>query len=309
MLHLSIGGGGRGRRRVLGDDRGRHLHHPSPAATASSSPAAPTPQPHDGGDRAASRPAYCHGKGGSMPHRRPWRSAIWAPMPSSAAAFPRWSAPGSSPGAGGTGTVSIAFFGDGAMQQGILYESMNMAALWDLPVVFVCINNQVGHGHPHRPGDQGHGPARAGPRLRAQRRDRGWGRRAGGEGRGAPHRRCRPHWQAGLPGHRLLPVLRPRQKGQEPLPHRGGGGRGPQAGSGGPSPAPPSWSRGIPRTSWAPVDDAAAAEMDANHRLHRRVGPTAARQHVPRRLRRPASRSPSRCARASTAFSAPRSEP
>lgn len=42
--------------------------------------------------------------------------------------------------------MSIAFFGDGATGQGILYESMNMAALWGLPVVFACINNQYGMG-------------------------------------------------------------------------------------------------------------------------------------------------------------------
>ena len=46
----------------------------------------------------------------------------------------------------GSGQISVAFFGDGAMSQGILYEAMNMAALWHLPVVFCCINNQYGMG-------------------------------------------------------------------------------------------------------------------------------------------------------------------
>lgn len=44
----------------------------------------------------------------------------------------------------GDGRIALCFFGDGASNEGTFHESLNLAAIWTLPVVFVCENNQYG---------------------------------------------------------------------------------------------------------------------------------------------------------------------
>lgn len=88
---------------------------------------------------------YCRGKGGSM-HIADRALGHLGANAIVGGGIPHVVGAGISYRNAGSGQVSVAFFGDGAMSQGILYESMNMAALWHLPVIFCCINNQYGMG-------------------------------------------------------------------------------------------------------------------------------------------------------------------
>ena len=46
----------------------------------------------------------------------------------------------------GSGQIVICFFGDGATNQGIWHESLNISSIWNLPVIYLCENNQYGMG-------------------------------------------------------------------------------------------------------------------------------------------------------------------
>lgn len=88
---------------------------------------------------------YCHGKGGSM-HIADMSLGHLGANAIVGGGIPAVIGAGLAARHKRNNAVSVAFFGDGATGQGILYESMNMAALWGLPVVFACINNQYGMG-------------------------------------------------------------------------------------------------------------------------------------------------------------------
>ena len=83
---------------------------------------------------------YCKGKGGSMHIADPDTGNLGA---NAIVGGSMGIATGAALSAKrlGTGQVAVCFFGDGALGQGLLYEVMNMAALWKLPVIYVCENN------------------------------------------------------------------------------------------------------------------------------------------------------------------------
>jgi TPP-dependent pyruvate/acetoin dehydrogenase alpha subunit len=83
---------------------------------------------------------YCRGKGGSMHIADPATGNLGANAIVAGSA-------GIATGAAfsakclGKGQVAVCFFGEGALGQGVVYEVMNLAALWKLPVIYVCENN------------------------------------------------------------------------------------------------------------------------------------------------------------------------
>jgi pyruvate dehydrogenase E1 component alpha subunit len=85
-------------------------------------------------------PGYCHGKGGSMHIADQDTGNLGANAIVGGSAGIATGAAFSSKMLG-THHVAVCFFGEGALGQGVLYEEMNMAQLWTLPVVYVCENN------------------------------------------------------------------------------------------------------------------------------------------------------------------------
>src|ERR1700688_641273 len=85
-------------------------------------------------------PGYCRGKGGSMHIADPASGNLGANAIVGGSA-------GIATGAAfsaktlGNGRVAVCFFGEGALGQGVLYEEMNLAQLFKLPVIYVCENN------------------------------------------------------------------------------------------------------------------------------------------------------------------------
>jgi acetoin:2,6-dichlorophenolindophenol oxidoreductase subunit alpha len=82
----------------------------------------------------------CKGRGGSM-HLADKSVGIIGESAIVGGGIPLATGCGLSAKVRGTDQVSLSFFGDGAVNQGTFHESLNMASLWKLPVIFFCENN------------------------------------------------------------------------------------------------------------------------------------------------------------------------
>jgi pyruvate dehydrogenase E1 component alpha subunit len=84
---------------------------------------------------------YCKGKGGSM-HIFDFGLGILGANGIVGGGIPIATGAALADRVLGRDNVTIAFFGDGAANQGVLHEALNLSAIWSLPVVYLCENNQ-----------------------------------------------------------------------------------------------------------------------------------------------------------------------
>jgi acetoin:2,6-dichlorophenolindophenol oxidoreductase subunit alpha len=89
------------------------------------------------------RTGYCKGKGGSM-HIVDFSLGILGANGIVGAGLPIATGSALAAVVAGRDDVTACFFGDGASNEGTFHESLNLAAVWKLPVVFVCENNGFG---------------------------------------------------------------------------------------------------------------------------------------------------------------------
>ena len=176
-----------------------------------------------------------------------------------------------------TGGVGVAFFGDGASNQGTTLEALNLASVWNLPAIFVAENNGYaeadgqhlvrGLGQHRRPRRRVRHARRDRRRVRLLRRPRSGGR----SGRTRPRRRrpdaaSRSSSPATTGTSRA--TSRPTAPARSPTPATTSTA---SSGSATASPRPASW----PRTSSTTID----AEVAAAHRRRRRRGEGRAEAH------------------------------
>ncbi len=90
---------------------------------------------------------YCRGKGGSM-HIADMSVGILGANGIVGGGFGIATGAALSAKMRGTDQVAVCFFGDGAANQGIMLETINMAAIWDLPALYICENNRYGEHTP-----------------------------------------------------------------------------------------------------------------------------------------------------------------
>ena len=86
---------------------------------------------------------YCKGKGGSM-HIADFSIGILGANGIVAAGLPIAVGAALAAKLEGKNRIAAVFFGDGACQEGEFHESMNLASIWKLPIIFVCENNLYG---------------------------------------------------------------------------------------------------------------------------------------------------------------------